>query len=139
MLKKMVIPGEKIATEEGCEDIDDTDTASTGDIGKSSDILSSDISSPGTSDIPSPVHTSSCGKAKKTKEREPFYKGYVVVYLPGHISGLAKKFQLLAAEVFAGNTTVRNELVHVLDALFRLKQLTRKEYADITARLAASL
>ena len=44
-----------------------------------------------------------------------------------------------AAEFFVGNTSVKNELVHVLDALLRLKQLTRKEYADITARLAASL
>ena len=61
------------------------------------------------------------------------------MYLPGDLNGLAKKLQLLAAEFFAGNTTVRNELVHVLDALLRLKQLTRKEYADISARLAASL
>ena len=52
----------------------------------------------------------------------------VLVYLPGDIN-----------EFFAGNTTVRNELVHVLDALLRLKQLTRKEYADITARIAAPL
>ena len=59
------------------------------------------------------------------------------MYLPGYINGLAKKLQLLAAEFFAGNTTVRNELVHVLDALFRLKQLTRKEYMNITTRLAA--
>ena len=49
ILKKMVIPGEWIAEEEGSEDTDDTDTASIGDIGESSDILSSDISSPGTS------------------------------------------------------------------------------------------
>ena len=34
-----------------------------------------------------------------------------------------------------GNTTVRNELVNVLDTLFRLKQLTRKEYTDITVHL----
>ena len=68
-----------------------------------------------------------------------FYKGYGVVYLPGDINGLAKKLHLLAAEFFAGNTSVRNELVHVLDALLRLKQLTRKEYADMTAHLAASL
>ena len=61
------------------------------------------------------------------------------MYLPGDISGLTKKLHLLAAEFFAGNTTVRNELVHVLDALRTLKQLTRKRYADITARLAASL
>ena len=61
------------------------------------------------------------------------------MYLPGDINGLMKKLHLLAAEFFASNTTVRNELVHVLDALLRVKQLTRKEYADITARLAASL
>ena len=48
MIKKMVIPGERISEEEGSEDTDDTDTASIGDIGESSDILSSDISSPGT-------------------------------------------------------------------------------------------
>ena len=73
MLKKMVIPGERISEEEGSEDTDDTATASIGDIGESSDILSSDISSTGTSDIPpSPAHTRSYGKAKKTKDREPF-------------------------------------------------------------------
>ena len=90
--------------------------------------------------LQSPLHTRSYGKAKKTKKaREPFYKGYGVVYPPGGINGLAKKLHLLAAEFFAGNTTVKNELVHVLDALLRLKQLTRKEYTDITARLAAPL
>ena len=75
MLKKMIIHGERIEEEEGSED---TDSASIGDIGESSDILSSDIlssdiSSPGTSDIPpSPAHTRSRVKAKKTKDREPF-------------------------------------------------------------------
>ena len=61
------------------------------------------------------------------------------MYLSGDINGPTKKLHLLAAEFFASNTTVRNELVHVLDALLGLKQLTRKEYADITARLVASL
>ena len=134
MLNKMVMPGEIIAEEES-KDIDDTDsveshpdTASIGDIGESPDI-------PGFS-VSSPLHTRSYGKAKKTNDREPFYKtGYGVVY----INGLAKKLHLLAAEFFAGNTTARNELVHILDPLLRLKQLTSKEYADITARLAASL
>ena len=79
------------------------------------------------------------GKAKRTKDREPFFKGYGVVYLPRDINGLTNKLHLLPAEFFAGNTSVRNELVHVLDAFLRLKQLTRKEYADITARLAATL
>ena len=55
------------------------------------------------------------------------------MYLPGDINGLTKKLHLLAADFFADNTTIRNELVHVLDALLRLKQLTRKEEADITA------
>ena len=73
------------------------------------------------------------------KDREPFYKGYVVVYLPGDINGLTKKLHLLPAEFFAHNISIRNELVHVLDVLLRLKQLTRKECADITTRLAASL
>ena len=88
----------------------------------------------------SPTNTRS-GKTRKTKARKPIYKGYKgegVVYLRGDINGLARKLQSLAAEFFAGNTTVRNELVHVLDALLRLKQLTRKEYTNITARLAAS-
>ena len=61
--------------------------------------------------------------------------GSGVVYLPGDISGLSKKLELLTAELFAGNTTVRNELVYVLDALLRLKKLTKKEYTEITNRL----
>ena len=84
-----------------------------------------------------PLHTRSYGKAKKTKKyREAPYTSYGVVFLPEDIKGLAKKLHLFAAEFFAGNTAVRNELVHVLDALLRLKQLTRKEYADNTGRLA---
>ena len=117
-----------------------------GDISESSPailspvIMSSDsgIMSPGSS----PAHTRSYGKARKTKFRGAFYKGWKgegVVFLPGDINGLAKKLQLLAAEFFAGNTTVRNELVHVLDALLTLKQFTRKEYTNITVRLTACL
>ena len=61
------------------------------------------------------------------------------MYLPEDINGLTKILQLLAAEFFAGNTSVGNELVYVLDALLRLKQLTRKDYTEITARLTAAL
>ena len=121
MFRRITIPGESIAEEE--TDTDDTDTASRGDIGESSP--SSIIS------LASPAHTCSYGKAKKRKDRVPFYKGFKdegVLYLPGDINGLARELQLLAAGFFAGNTTVKNELVHVLDALLRLKQLTRKEY-----------
>ena len=139
MLKRMTVSGESIPEEES-EDTDGTDTDLMGDISQpailspailSPVIMSSDsgIMSPG----PSPAHTRSHGKARKTKDRGSFYKGYKgegVVYLPGDINRLARKLQLLAAEFFAGNTTVRNELL-------RLIQLTRKEYTNITARLAA--
>ena len=139
----MTVPGESIPEEES-EDTDSTDTDWMGDISESSPailspvIMSSDfgIMLPGQS----LAHTRSHGKARKPKDRGAFYKGWKcegVVYLPGGINGLTKKLELLAAEFFAGNTTVRNELVHVLDALLRLKQLTRKEYTHITARLAA--
>ena len=155
MLMKMCTPGERIAEEEeGSEDTDDIGTTSSvGDTGESSNIsLSEKLSSPHTrsrslppssthtrfhSLPPSPARTRSHGKAKKTKDREHPYKGDGVVYLPGDIIRLTRKLHLLDAEFFSGNTTVRNELVHVLDALLRLKQLTRKEYTDITARLAA--
>ena len=148
----MFIPGERIAEEES-EDTCDADSVESypdialiGDIGESSDISSPDSSilspdtappdtaPPGPSMPASPPHTRSYGKAKKKKkDKERFYIGFGVGHLPGDINGLAKKLHLLAAEFFAGNTSVRNELVHVLDLSRRLKQLTRKEYTDITA------
>ena len=111
MLRKMVVPGEKIVEEEESEDSEDTDTASIGDIGESSpSILSSDYSILSPDIPPSPSHTRSYGEAKKSKVRGAFYHGFSkgegVVYLSGDINGLAKKLQLLAAEFFAGNTTV---------------------------------
>ena len=93
------------------------------------------VSSDGYS-TPSPDVTSTPRKRRKT--REPSYKGYEVVYLPGDIKGLTDKLYLLLAEFIAGNSTVRNELVCVLDALLRLKQLTRREYTDINNRLASA-
>ena len=135
MLRKMVIPGERIEEEE--EESEDTDDADTAPMGgePSAGILEPDFTV-----LSSPAHTRSYRKAKKEKDSKPFYRGYKgegVVYLPRYINGLTKKS--FAAEFFAGNTTVRNELVHVLGALVRLKQLTRKEYTNITARLATSL
>ena len=73
MLKKMVISGERIVEGES-EETDEADSVESypdsvpiGDIRESSD---TDISSPGIP--PSPTHTRSHGKAKKTKDREPF-------------------------------------------------------------------
>ena len=77
--------------------------------------------------VPPPTPSPCGGKSrKKRKTREPFYKGYGVVYLPEDIKRLADKLHLLLSEFIAGNTTVRNELFYVFDAL--LKQLTRREY-----------
>ena len=72
---------------------------------------------------------------ERKKTRKPSYKGYGVMYLPADIKGLTDKLHLLLPKFFAGNTTLRNELVHVLDALLRLKQLTRRGYTDINNRL----
>ena len=106
MITKIVIPGERIAEEES-EDTDDTDSVesypsppSIGDIDRTapgiltsdSDILSPDTAPPAPSIQPSPLHTRPYRKAKRSKkDRETFYKGYGVVYLPRDINGLAKK------------------------------------------------
>ena len=83
----MTAPGESIPEEES-EDTDGTDTDSMGDISESSPailppvIMSSDS---GMSPGPSPAHTRSHGKARKTKFRGAFYKGWKgegVAYLP---------------------------------------------------------
>ena len=89
-----------------------------------------------TSGTSPPTFTGKTRKRRKT--RELFYKGYGVVYLPGDIKGLTDKLHLLLAEFLADNTTVRNKLVYVLDALLRLKQLTRREYMEINNRLAST-
>ena len=136
MLRKIVVPGEKIVEEES-EDSEGTDSASSS--AKSSPANTRKACSrtlppdrpPSPSPESSPLHTRSYGKARKMKDGGRFYKDFKcegVVYLPGDINGLARKLQLLAADFFAGNTTVRTELVHVLDALLRLKQV---EYTNI--------
>ena len=72
---------------------------------------------------------------KRRKTREPFYKGYWWSSVP---SRRYKEAHRLLAEFIAGNTTVRDEMVYVLGALLRLKQLTRREYTDINNRLAST-
>ena len=97
MLKRMIVPGESIPEEES-EDSEGTDTDAMGDISELSPIIMSSDSGTMSPADPSPAHTRSYGKAKKTKDRGAFYKGWKgegVVYLPGDINGLAKKLQLL--------------------------------------------
>ena len=108
MLRGMAIPGDSVEEEE--EDVEDV--SSDGYRTPPDFMPASDIS-------PHPF----IGKTRKRrKTREAFYKGYGVVHLPGDIKGLTDKVHSLSTEFFAGNTTVRNELVHVLDALLRLEQ-----------------
>ena len=110
MLSGMVIPGDAVEEEDE----------------ESTEGVSSDgYRTPSSEEYELRPHTvppPSAGKAgKKRKTREPFYKGYGVVYLPGDIKRLTDKLHLLLAEFHAGNTTVRNELVYVSDTLLRLK------------------
>ena len=123
MLSGMVIPGDMVE-EEG--------------EGSTEGVSSNGYRTPSPGISPTPPPSRGGKTRKKRKTREPFYKGYGVVYLPGDIKGITDKLHLLLAEFLAGNTTVRNELVYVLDALLRLKQLTRREYTDINNRLASA-
>ena len=87
MLGKMFKPMESLPDEVEESDSKDVDIGLMEDTDESTD---SGILSPGLP--PSPVHTHSHGKAKKIKDRKPFYEGYKgegVVYLPGDINGLA--------------------------------------------------
>ena len=101
MLRKMIVPGDSIVDEES-EDSEDSAAGESTD--SSSPPIKPGLFTKSTSEPPSPAHTRSDGKARKTKDREAFYKGWKgdgVVYLPGDINGLAKKLQLLAAELGA--------------------------------------
>ena len=87
MLRRMTGPGESIPEEEGSED-------SIGDISESSpSILSTDSGILSAGMPPSPGHTRSYGKSRKTKDRGPFcYKGEGVVYLPGDITDSRRNY-----------------------------------------------
>ena len=120
----MAIPGDRLREEEGVIE------------GVSSDGYRTPPDFVPASDFSPPPFVGKTRTRRKT--REAFYKVYGVVYLPGDIKGLTDKLHLLSAEYFAGNTTVRNELGYVLDAMLKVKQLTRREYADINNRLASA-
>ena len=69
MLRKMVVPGEKIVEEES----EDTDDAASTASESSTGSLEPDFTVVKPSTM-SPAHTRSYGKAKKEKDRKPFYK-----------------------------------------------------------------
>ena len=101
MLRGMAIPGDSVEEEEG--DVE----------GVGSDGYRTPPDFVPASGLSPPPFIGKTRKRRKT--REAFFKGYGIVYLPGDIKGLTDKLHLLPAEFFAGNTTVRNELVHVLE------------------------
>ena len=102
MLSGMVISGDMV------EEVDEDEESTEG-------VRSDCYRTPSTSVVTSPP---SIGKTRKRrKTREPFYKWYGVVYLPEDIKGITDKLHFFLAEFLAGNTTVRNELVYVLDTL----------------------
>ena len=113
MLSGMVIPGDAV------EEEDEESTEGVSSDGFWTPSPDEDVFRPLT------THPLNGGKTrKKRKIRDPFYKG-------------TDKLHLLLAEFLPGNTTVRNELIYVLDALLRLKQLTRREYTEINNRLTS--
>ena len=55
--------------------------------------------------------------------------GEGIQFLPGEIKGLTMKLNLLLAEFADGNTSpTRNDIVYILDALLKQKQIPRAEY-----------
>ena len=74
MLKRVTIPGKGIPEEES-EDTDGTETDSKEDSSELAPVLMSPDSSI-MSPAPSPARTRSYGKARKTKDRGAFYKGW---------------------------------------------------------------
>ena len=63
-----------------------------------------------------------------------------IQFLPSDIKGLTSRLHLLLAEFAAGNrSSTRNEIVFILDALLRRKNISRKEYVDINSYLSRCL
>ena len=67
--------------------------------------------------------------------------GVQMVFLPGDIKGLTTKLKLLLAEFHAGNksSSMRNEIVSILDELKRRKRISKENYTDINDYLSSSL
>ena len=109
MLKGMVIPGD-VVEEETNDSTDNSRAPSFGELMRSRPVTVAPnlrMTPPTPEDYmfrPIDAPGPSAGKArKKRKTKEPFYKGYGVVYLPGDIKGLTDKLHLLLAEFLADN------------------------------------
>ena len=63
--------------------------------------------------------------------------GEGISFLPGNISGLLNRLELLAAEHRSGNTvSTRNEIVAILDELLRQKYFTQRQYNTMCRSLS---
>ena len=62
------------------------------------------------------------------EDAETKKEGSGISFLPGDIKGLIEKFRLLVAEHRAGNKSLKNQIVAILDQLLRLNYLNQEEY-----------
>ena len=72
---------------------------------------------------------------KQIKKRQQEEEGSGIKFLPSSIKELEEKLKVLTGEYTAGNTTVRNELVAVLDQLRTRNAITEKEYTLKNSKL----
>ena len=75
MLREMIVPGESIVEEES----EDSVAGESTDSSRGSPPIKPGLFTKLTSEPPSPAHTRSYGKARKTKYREAVYKGWKVM------------------------------------------------------------
>ena len=88
-----------------------------------------------------PYGTSKWRKILSTiSDDEGDVKGEGVIYLPSTIKALEDKLKVLLAEYNAGNqTSTRNEIIPIADALLKRKAITQGEYKDINTFLSSRL
>ena len=66
---------------------------------------------------------------EEKEEEEKEEKGEGIRYLPGDKEGLLQRLRLLFVEREAGNTvSTTEEIVGVLDALYRMGEINRNQY-----------
>lgn len=74
------------------------------------------------------------------QDKDNAKEGEGIIYLPSTIKAMEDKLKVLLAEYNAGNqTSTRNEIVPIADALLKRKAITRGEYKDINSFLSSTL
>ena len=71
------------------------------------------------------------------EDAETKKEGSGISFLPGDIKGLIEKFRLLVAEHRAGNKSLKNQIVAILDKLLRLNYLSQEEYKAVSRTISS--